>query len=99
MSNPLSIRESSLPSNNKDNNDKEMYVEGLSEYHIKNLSDTLKLLKISEENRMIRETQMNQYSSRSHSIFQIYTEQIKLSEDGYSEIHLKSKFNLVDLAG
>lgn len=48
--------------------------------------------------RAIRETHMNQASSRSHSIFQIVVEQKCRSErDG--ERVLRSKFNLVDLAG
>ena len=41
---------------------------------------------------------MNQFSSRSHSIFQIFVEQKRLAEDG-GEISLRAKFNLVDLAG
>lgn len=76
----------------------EIYVQGLSEYIVKSVSDTLLLLNTAEENRAIRETNMNQYSSRSHSIFQILVEQKKTAEDG-GEITLKAKFNLVDLAG
>jgi hypothetical protein len=77
---------------------KEIYVQGLSEYIVKSVSETMQLLKIAEENRAIRETHMNQYSSRSHSIFQIFVEQKRLSGDG-GEISLRAKFNLVDLAG
>lgn len=76
----------------------EIYVQGLSEYIVKSVADTLLLLRTAEENRAIRETNMNQYSSRSHSIFQILVEQKKTAEDG-GEITLKAKFNLVDLAG
>lgn len=76
----------------------EIYVQGLSEYIVKNVSDTLQLLQIAEENRKIRETNMNQFSSRSHSIFQLFLEQKRTAPDG-GEITLKSKFNLVDLAG
>ncbi len=85
---PLTIREDL----------KEIYVQGLSEYNVKNMSDTLQLLKLAEDNRAIRETHMNLFSSRSHSIFQIYVEQKRFAADG-GEISLKSKFNLVDLAG
>eukprot|EP01034_Spumella_vulgaris_P022428 gene22428-28553_t len=88
MVSPLSIREDK----------KEIYVQGLSEYHVQSVADTLQLLKIAEENRAIRETHMNQFSSRSHSIFQIYVEQKRLAEDG-GEISYRAKFNLVDLAG
>ena len=76
----------------------EIYVQGLSEYIVKSIGDTLLLLRTAEENRAIRETNMNQYSSRSHSIFQILVEQKKTAADG-GEITLKAKFNLVDLAG
>ena len=88
MTTPLPIREDR----------KEIYVQGLSEYIVKSVSETMQLLRIAEENRAIRETHMNQYSSRSHSIFQIYVEQKRLSSDG-GEVNLRAKFNLVDLAG
>eukprot|EP01032_Pedospumella_encystans_P017624 gene17624-20078_t len=88
MNTPLSIRD----------NSKEIYVQGLSEYNVKSVADTLQLLKIAEENRAIRETNMNMFSSRSHSIFQILVEHKRIAEDG-GEISYKAKFNLVDLAG
>lgn len=49
----------------------EMYVQGLSEYHVTGVEDTMTLLRIAEQNRAMRETYMNIYSSRSHSIFQV----------------------------
>lgn len=70
MSSPLSIREDG----------KEVYVEGLSEYNVKSVTDTLKLLKISEENRVIRETHMNLFSSRSHSLFQVRSHSVDRSK-------------------
>lgn len=85
---PLTIRE----------DQKEIYVQGLSEYNVKTVADTMQLLRIAEDNRAIRETHMNQFSSRSHSIFQIYVEQKRVAVDG-GEVSLKAKFNLVDLAG
>jgi len=88
MMQPLTIRE--------DKN--EIYVQGLSEYHVKNVHDTMQLLRIAEENRAIRETHMNQFSSRSHSIFQLYVEQKLVADDG-GEVSLRAKYNLVDLAG
>lgn len=88
MNTPLSIRE----------DNKEIYVQGLSEYNVKSVADTLQLLRIAEENRAIRETNMNMSSSRSHSIFQIQLEQKRVGDDG-GEVTLRAKFNLVDLAG
>ncbi|CAM9568010.1 unnamed protein product, partial [Laminaria digitata] len=75
-----------------------IYVQGLSEYAVHSAEECLQLLKIGREHRAIRETHMNQASSRSHSIFQIVVEQKRRSaRDG--ERILRSKFNLVDLAG
>ncbi|KAL7995886.1 putative kinesin-like protein [Plasmopara halstedii] len=71
-----------------------IYVEGLSEYAVKGVSDCLQLLQSGEQNRAVRSTHMNQVSSRSHSVFQLLLEQRR--KDGTV---LKSKFNLVDLAG
>lgn len=88
MNTPLSIRD----------NNKEIFVQGLSEYNVKSVADTLQLLKIAEDNRAIRETNMNMFSSRSHSIFQIQVEHKRVAEDG-GEITCRAKFNLVDLAG
>ncbi len=82
----------------REDQNKEIYVQGLSEYNVKSVSDTLQLLKIAEENRAIRETHMNQFSSRSHSIFQILVEHKRYAPDG-GEVSYKAKFNLVDLAG
>lgn len=89
MASPLSVREDVKG---------EIYVEGLSEYNVKSVDETLQLLRVAENNRAIRETNMNLFSSRSHSIFQIFVEQKRIAPDG-GEISLRSKFNLVDLAG
>ena len=61
MSDPLTIREEK----------REIYVQGLSEYCVRGVEECMQLLRVAEENRMIRETHMNQFSSRSHSIFQV----------------------------
>eukprot|EP01039_Chlorochromonas_danica_P001837 gene1837-2010_t len=94
MNIPLTIRE--------DKN--EIYVQGLSEYNVKSVSDTLQLLKIAEDNRAIRETHMNLFSSRSHSIFQIFVDFKRVAKEGgiaegEGEVSYRAKFNLVDLAG
>ncbi len=54
---------------------RDIYVQGLSEFRVKNVEECLVLLRIGEENRAIRETHMNQASSRSHSLFQVVVEQ------------------------
>ncbi|CAM9206380.1 unnamed protein product, partial [Choristocarpus tenellus] len=75
-----------------------IYVQGLSEYAMHNAGECLELLRVGSEHRAIRETHMNQASSRSHSIFQVIVEQKYQSEEGGERV-LRSKFNLVDLAG
>ena len=62
MASPLTVREDK----------KEIYVQGLSEYNVHTVDDTLSLLAVAENNRAIRETYMNMFSSRSHSIFQLF---------------------------
>jgi hypothetical protein len=80
-----------------------MYVQGLSEYAVGSFADCLELLRLGEENRAIRETHMNQASSRSHSIFTVLVEQTRAGggqgAGAQQERQLRSKFNLVDLAG
>jgi hypothetical protein len=71
-----------------------IYVQGLSEHSVGGLENCLRLLRKGEENRAIRETNMNQASSRSHSIFQLTVE--RRTAEGPS---VRSKFNMVDLAG
>lgn len=103
---PLEIHEDS---------NRDIYVQGLSEFRVKNMEECLALLRIGEENRAIRETHMNQASSRSHSLFQVVVEQELGPEDPRRKQQhhqqqavglqkdtvfiLRSKLNLVDLAG
>ena len=89
MNSPLTIREDASG---------EIYVQGLSEYNVKSVSDTMQLLRIAEDHRTVRQTYMNEFSSRSHSIFQLFVEQKRVADDG-GEVHLRAKYNLVDLAG
>eukprot|EP00753_Platysulcus_tardus_P013652 PLAT3821.1.p1 GENE.PLAT3821.1~~PLAT3821.1.p1 ORF type:complete len:636 (-),score=234.94 PLAT3821.1:133-2040(-) len=71
-----------------------VYVDGLSEFEVRDAGDCLRLLKRGEENRAVRHTYMNQYSSRSHSIFMLLVEQRRSG----SKL-VRGRLNLVDLAG
>ena len=89
MSSPLSLREDTKKgkkSPKNSNNQGEIYVQGISEFHVQDVKETLHLLKTAEKNRKIRETALNLFSSRSHSIFQVWTWkfEIKLSFSGFS---------------
>jgi len=76
-------------------------VVGSKRVKIKSFEDGISLKDYGEENRKYRETLINEYSSRSHTIFQIFVE-TDLSQ--YNPIDMKEGFrysclNLVDLAG
>ena len=71
-------------------------IEGLNIWNdIKNINDIEKALKIGNENRSIGVTNMNEHSSRSHSILTIYINGINIK----TNTKLVSKLNLIDLAG
>lgn len=64
-------------------------------YPVESAMECLRLLQIGNEHRITRETRMNKFSSRSHSIFQLTMER----KDKKSSSTIYSKLNLVDLAG
>ena len=71
-----------------------IHVEGISMYPVTDAQECLRLLQIGNEHRITRETRMNKFSSRSHSIFQL-----TLERKGDNDSTIFSKLNLVDLAG
>jgi hypothetical protein len=80
----------------KEDNRVGLYVDGLSEFVVNNESECLRLLRAGDESRAVRHTEMNDYSSRSHTIFQIILE--SRTSDNPDNV-IRSKLNLVDLAG
>jgi len=84
----LSIRES---------NKKGLYVEGLSEWAVRSPNDIYALLERGAQCRTKASTNMNDVSSRSHAVFTIILEQMKICN---GKKRFKSgKLNMVDLAG
>ncbi|CAG9330408.1 unnamed protein product [Blepharisma stoltei] len=79
---PLRIRE----------NKNEIFIEGLNERAVKSIEDCISLLSEGVKNRAVRQTKLNNQSSRSHSIFQFY---VNSSKGNFK----KSKLSLCDLAG
>lgn len=77
----------------RERQDKGIYVEKLSECEVESKEEAFELLAIGDSNRKTGETYMNQYSSRSHSVFKINLEIDFLVSTLYSQI------NFVDLAG
>ena len=82
----LNIREDSI---------KGIYVDGVNERYVGCPNDVLALLEMGSANRAQAATNMNEHSSRSHSIFILTINQTNKIE-GYSKI---GKLYLVDLAG
>lgn len=82
----------------KESKEKGIFVKGLSKYPVKNVEETLKILRKGQNSRSVGATAMNPGSSRSHSIFTITIETCETDENG--EKHYRAgKLNLVDLAG
>lgn len=77
---------------------KGFYVKGLSLFSVKDEQDLMNKLTKGKKSRKVRATEMNDYSSRSHSIFSIVIESCWKDENSESH-YKKSKLNLVDLAG
>ena len=82
----LNIREDTI---------KGIYVDGASERYVGSPGDVLNLLEMGSANRAQAATNMNEHSSRSHSIFILTINQTNKIE-GFSKI---GKLYLVDLAG
>ena len=72
----------------------EVYVQGLSDEYVSSAADIMALLAIGEKHRTVAATDMNEVSSRSHSVLIIVVTQ-KL-KDGSTRI---GKLNMADLAG
>ena len=83
---PLAIRERIIPGN-----DSEIYVEGLRSPVVRTAAEAVRCWHQGNSQRMVAETQMNEASSRSHSVLSLHVVQ--------EESHLQSTLFLVDLAG
>ena len=74
----------------------EVFVAGLTEVEVPSLSTLMSVIEKGNRHREVRGTEMNQGSSRSHSILQIsLKQQVRPNSHSFST----SKLNLVDLAG
>jgi len=74
-----------------------VFVEGLSEWAVRTPSEITSLLEKGANARATASTKMNDISSRSHAVFIIIVEQMKL-EDEFKQVKM-GKLNIVDLAG
>ncbi|KAL4478853.1 hypothetical protein ABPG72_009679 [Tetrahymena utriculariae] len=89
-----SIQEGKVELKIKENAQKGIYVQGLTQTSVANQDELFQLIKIGYNTKRTRETRLNEYSSRSHTIFMIEIQQ-RLS-NGDEKV---GKINLIDLAG
>ena len=81
----------------KESADKGIFIKNLSTQVVKNTVDIARFMEQGNSHRIVKETNMNERSSRSHAIFIIYVE---TSEQSGARTLIKAgKLNLVDLAG
>mmetsp|Transcript_27419 Transcript_27419/g.59937 ORF Transcript_27419/g.59937 Transcript_27419/m.59937 type:complete len:805 (-) Transcript_27419:181-2595(-) len=82
----------------KDSPNSGVYVKDLSAFVVKSVEEMNQVLTAGLSNRSVGSTNMNEESSRSHSIFMITVEQCALDKEGEGHIRV-GKLNMVDLAG
>ena len=75
-----------------------VYVKDLSTFVVKTSQDLMDVFNEGNLNRHVGATNMNEHSSRSHSVFTITVESSQVKEDGKAHIKV-GKLNIVDLAG
>lgn len=77
-----------------------LYVQDLTTILVTKAQDIYELMQEGARNRSVAQTDMNERSSRSHTIFQLIMEQEPLKPSTLEEkVSKLSKLNLVDLAG
>lgn len=87
---PLKVRESPTTG---------PYLEGLSEFQVKNYQDIQAFMQVGNQARRTASTKMNDTSSRSHAVFTLTIHQHYLDQATRKNVEKTSRFRLVDLAG
>eukprot|EP01080_Neovahlkampfia_damariscottae_P009365 gene9365-1576_t len=82
----------------REGNREGVYVENLVLQKVSTANEAYTLLKKGISNRHTASTDMNEQSSRSHSVFTINIKHTEKKEEGISKIR-RSRLNLIDLAG
>lgn len=106
-------RASKEPSGGKANENRRVFVNGLSSFRVGGAQDVLRYVNLGAANRRVRATQHNEASSRSHAVMQL-TVEAKSGGGGVEEgggggsngvgkndhvTYRQAKLSLVDLAG
>lgn len=82
----------------REHKERGFYVDGLKEFVVKSVEEMVQLQKKGSAQREVAGHNMNDRSSRSHTIFTIVVENSYLDQLGKEHIRI-GKLNLVDLAG
>ncbi len=90
----LNAEEKSKDLKIKEQTKKGIYVSGLTQYSLASKEEMHEVIKIGQGRRQTRETKLNEYSSRSHTIVTI--EITQRLQNGAEKI---GRLNLIDLAG
>ncbi|KAI5962360.1 CIN8 [Candida pseudojiufengensis] len=75
---------------------KSISIQNLSEFTVSSYEESIKLLRLGLDKKKMASTNLNEHSSRSHTIFGI---QLFKKHPKNDSVYLCSKMNLVDLAG
>lgn len=94
----LDIAESSKVLEIRENKKGDIVVPGLTRIEVRSINEVLQVLWQGAKCRSVAATDMNDHSSRSHTVFIVYLLVEAVGSDGRKE-QRKSKLSLVDLAG
>ncbi|PWU95281.1 putative kinesin [Trypanosoma cruzi] len=83
----------------KQNMAKNFYVKGAEMPEVTSFDEAIRWFNAGTDRRQTASTELNDTSSRSHSLFTLQVEQFDFEQDPSSPIVLTSKINVVDLAG
>eukprot|EP00796_Vickermania_ingenoplastis_P010066 gene10066-7036_t len=78
---------------------KGIYIEALERPPVKSAEEVMTLIRYAANKRKTAVTNINETSSRSHSLVIIYLDQVDYTADLGEGQHITSRLNLVDLAG
>jgi len=84
-----------VSSSNKSGDPSKIWVKNLSRHKVENYNDVMRLLRHSRKARKTSATKMNDFSSRSHSVFIMNIKAV----NNITGVTLESALNLIDLAG
>ena len=78
----------------KEDPQKGIVVSNLTQICIASYTELMELLELGDQTRTVKATRMNEYSSRSHTLFTL-----DVSQRFTNDAEKKGKLNLIDLAG